>query len=56
MTIAAGLLPHSHRPTQIRQDGLEIGDDGLHALRFRLHPQQRLLEIEIERKRADQIE
>ncbi len=56
VAVAAGLLAHQHRASQIRQNGLKVGNDRLHPLRFGFHPQQGLLEIEIERKWSDQIE
>ena len=56
MAIAAGGLTYPHRPPQIRQDGLEVSNDRLHTLSFRLQSQQGLLEIEIERHGSDQIE
>jgi hypothetical protein len=56
MTIAARRLTNVHRPPQIRQDGLEVGNDRSHALSFRLQPQQGLFKIEIERQRLDQME
>jgi hypothetical protein len=34
VAIAARLLPHPHRPPQIRQDRFEVGNDCLHPFRF----------------------
>jgi len=50
VTVPSGLLANLHGPSQVGENGLEIGDDGLDALGFRFHAQQCLLEIEVERE------
>jgi hypothetical protein len=50
MAVATSLLAHVYAPSQFRQNSFEIGDYGLYAFGFRLHAQQSLLEIGIERK------
>src|SRR5258708_2256195 len=56
VAVSAGFLPHPHGSPQIRQDRLKIGNYPLHTLRFRLHGEQGLLEIEIQRKGSNQVE
>src|SRR2546425_11769341 len=54
--VATGPLTHVHGPSQVGENSLKVGNDGLDALGFRLHAQQGLFEIEIQRECADKME
>jgi hypothetical protein len=45
-----------HRAPQLRENGFEVGGNGLHAFGFRAHTQQVLLEVEIQGEGARQAE
>src|SRR5579863_3685800 len=55
VSVAAGFAAYVYSAAHCGQDGFEERNDGLQALGFRFHPQQRLFEIEIKRKRSGEM-
>jgi len=55
VAVAAGLLSDNHRSAQVGENPFKVLNYGLNAPAFGPQAQQRLLEVEIKRKRSDEM-